>query len=290
MVQSVRELYEIAYDAEVKRQYQGKLSLIDKTYTKGNFVGSELYFNRVGQVQAVEHNPFTDLTYGDGGYNRVKCTFKDWDCAQLVDRPQQHNFTPDEARIDAEQSADVVVRRLNQTIIDALVATTTPHVGTANTPHVGTANTQLNVQTLRNVKRKFDKAGVPTSERYILLTADQLSSLLGQTEVTSSDYNSIKALVNGELNTFLGFQFTLVSDMKEGGLPTGYDTTLSTNYETAIAFHKRSIGFGVPKDGEIKTSMDWLPTKQAWQVNATVSCGSVVIDDTGVIPIWTTLY
>ncbi len=31
--------------------------------------------------------------------------------------------------------------------------------------------------------------------------------MLGTTEVTSSDFNSVKALANGEVNSFLGFNF-----------------------------------------------------------------------------------
>ena len=43
--------------------------------------------------------------------------------------------------------------------------------------------------------------------RYLVHNAAQLQNLLGQTQVTSADYNSVKALVNGELDTFLGFKF-----------------------------------------------------------------------------------
>jgi capsid protein len=42
-------------------------------------------------------------------------------------------------------------------------------------------------------------------------TVSQKHALLRTTEVTSSDYNTVKALVNGEVNTFMGIRFVWLS-------------------------------------------------------------------------------
>ncbi len=42
---------------------------------------------------------------------------------------------------------------------------------------------------------------------YLACSARQLTNLLGTTEVKSADYNTVKALVKGEINTFAGFEF-----------------------------------------------------------------------------------
>ena len=47
----------------------------------------------------------------------------------------------------------------------------------------------------------------PEETRYLVCTANQLSDFLNIAEVKSSDYNSIKALVQGEVDTYLGFKF-----------------------------------------------------------------------------------
>ena len=53
---------------------------------------------------------------------------------------------------------------------------------------------------------------------YILVCrAKDIDNLLGDTTITNSDYNAIKALVNGTINTYMGFKFVI--------LPT-------TNFET----------------------------------------------------------
>ena len=47
----------------------------------------------------------------------------------------------------------------------------------------------------------------PSVQLNFAVTAKQMTDLLETTEVTSPDYNTVKALVNGEINTFLGFNF-----------------------------------------------------------------------------------
>jgi hypothetical protein len=43
--------------------------------------------------------------------------------------------------------------------------------------------------------------------RVLVVAPQQLTNLLNTTEIKSADYNSIKALVNGQIDTFMGFKF-----------------------------------------------------------------------------------
>ena len=68
----------------------------------------------------------------------------------------------------------------------------------------------LTIAKLRTAKEKFDLASVdPSLPRFLFLVVGprQVSDLLGTTSVTSSDFNTVKALVNGEVDTFMGFKF-----------------------------------------------------------------------------------
>jgi hypothetical protein len=67
------------------------------------------------------------------------------------------------------------------------------------------ADTGLNVGKLRAAKQKLDANEAEDGDRYMIINAKQLQNLLAETEVTSSDYNVIKALVAGEVNSFMGF-------------------------------------------------------------------------------------
>ena len=60
--------------------------------------------------------------------------------------------------------------------------------------------------------------GVPNANLYAAITAQGLGGLLNEEEITSVDYNNVKALVNGDVDTFGGFKFVVIEDRAEGGL------------------------------------------------------------------------
>ena len=100
-------------------------------------------------------------------------------------------------------------------------------------------------------------------------------NMLRETEVTSSDFNTVKALVNGELDTFVGFKLVLIEDREEGGLP---DNTL-------FAYHKAAVGYAVGM--EPKTSVDWIAEKTSWLCNGMLKSGAVAREPQGIVKITT---
>ena len=75
------------------------------------------------------------------------------------------------------------------------------------------ANTGLTIGKLRQAKYMLDAADVDDEDpRYFAFTAKSLQDLLRTTEVTSNDYNTIKALVEGNVNTYMGFTFKRISN------------------------------------------------------------------------------
>ena len=71
------------------------------------------------------------------------------------------------------------------------------------------ADTGLNVEKLIQAKELLlaGEVEVDMEEVYIAITSQQLGDLLRSTEVTSAEYNEVKALVHGEVNKFMGFTF-----------------------------------------------------------------------------------
>ena len=79
---------------------------------------------------------------------------------------------------------------------------------------VGSSSTNVNlsVSILREAKRKLDAQDVdPSIPRYIAVGPSQIESLLSETAVTSADFNTVKALVQGEVDTFMGFKFIMTN-------------------------------------------------------------------------------
>ncbi len=143
---------------------------------------------------------------------------------------------------------------------------------------IGGTDTNLNLTKLRTAKRYLDKNNVPADGRCFLVSAAGLESLLGETAITSADFNSVKALVNGEIDTFLGFKFTMIGDRSEGGL--AIDASLD---RVCFAYHRDAVGFGIGMN--MKTEINYVPEKTSYLVNGMFSAGAIAIDDEGIVKI-----
>ncbi len=149
--------------------------------------------------------------------------------------------------------AGAIGRRMDQVVLDALTAAS----GTQTVANsVGGSNTNLNVAKLRAAKKAMDAANVPAENRCIIAHANNMDALLAETEVTSSDFNTVKALVSGDLtgNTFLGFRFVSIGDRDEGGLAID-----GSSDRVIFAFHKDAMGLGVNMNAQSR--VDYIPEK-----------------------------
>jgi hypothetical protein len=100
--------------------------------------------------------------------------------------------------------------------------------------------------------------------------------MLGETEITSSDFATVKALVSGEVDTFMGFKFVTLGDRDEGGLPL-------PSTRTCFAFHKDAMGMGIGMNQ--KSEINYVPEKTSFLVSSMFSAGAVAIDDEGIVKI-----
>jgi hypothetical protein len=192
------------FDAEVKQAYQGQAQLRPAVRVRSGVEGSTYKFPKIGKGVAQVRIPQTDVTPLNVTYGSVTATLSDYIAAEYSDIFMQAKVNFDERAELVKVVSGAIGRRQDQLIIDALVASSTANTVASS---VGGANTNLNLDKLLAAKKALDAKNVPMDNRHIFIHANNLSGLLGETKVTSSDFNSIKALVNGELNTFLGFNF-----------------------------------------------------------------------------------
>src|SRR5690606_24063182 len=148
---------------------------------------------------------------------------------------------------------------------------------------VGGVGTGMNTAKLRRAKALMDATGVPKvrGERFLVISAAGLEELLGTTEVTSSDYNTVKALYDGEVNYWLGFEIIQMEDRAEGGLPKS-----SGGVRTSYAYHKAAVGLAVGIN--FRTEVNYIPVKTSYLANGIFSGGAVAIDPEGIVEIETT--
>ena len=140
----------------------------------------------------------------------------DYEWADMIDDQDKLRMLIDPTSPYAVNGAYALGRAMDSDIIAAALGTSkTGENGTTDTAF-DTANQQiavgaagLTVAKLREAKKILlaNEVDVEMDPLYIAVTAKQLDDLLGTTEVTSADYNTVKALVQGSVDSFMGFKF-----------------------------------------------------------------------------------
>jgi hypothetical protein len=265
------------FDAEVKQAYQAKAQLVGAVRQRRGVEGSTVKFPKVGKGVATVRVPQSDVTPLNVSFSNVTATLQDWNAAEYSDIFNQQKVNFDERQELVQVVANAIGRRQDQIILDSLAASSTANVVTEDE---GGTDTGLNVAKLRAAKKLLDKNNVPMDNRHIIIHANSLASILGETAVTSADFNTVRALVSGELNTFLGFTFHTIGDRAEGGLP------IANSERKLWAFHRDAIGYaeGIAP----RTEINYIPEKTSFLVNAVFSAGAIAIDAEGIVEVQTT--
>jgi hypothetical protein len=274
---SLSNAFVTLFDAEVKQAYQGVAQLVGAVRQRRGVEGSTVKFPKVGKGIATARVPQSDVTPMNVGFSTVTATMQDWTAAEYSDIFSQAKVNFDERNELVQVVANAIGRRQDQLILDALSGSSTSLIVTEDE---GGTDTGLNVAKLRAAKKLLDKNNVPMDNRHIIIHANSLASILSETAVTSADFNTVRALVSGELNTFLGFTFHTIGDRSEGGLP------VASSERKLWAFHRDAIGYG--EGIAPRTEINYIPEKTSWLVNAVFSAGAIAIDAEGIVEVQTT--
>lgn len=267
------------FAAEVHRAYAAKGSMLDQLCRRRlGVVGADVHFPKMGKGMASQRSaPSVDVTPMNIANSRVSVTLQNWDASEYTDLFNQAEVNWSERAELAVVIADAMRRRKDQLIIDALYGAGT--FSTTTIPiTVGGAVSNMNTSKIRALKGAMDKASIPAEGRNILMHSNNLMALLGEDKITSSDYATVKALVYGEIDTWMGFKFITIGDRDEGGLP------LETANRICMAWHRDAVGYaeGI---AETPVSVDWIPVKKSWLSSASLKANALRIDALGVFEI-----
>lgn len=274
MAISVSNAFVTLFDAEVKQAYQGESALRNTVRLRTGVEAATHKFPKIGKGVATVRVPQTDVTPLNVTYAQVTCTLSDYIAAEYSDIFNQAKINFDERQELVQVVSKSIARRQDQMIIDALTNSST---GLTVASSVGGANTNLNLDKLLSAKKQLDAYNVPPTDRFVVIHANNLASLLDETEVKSSDFNTVKALVAGQLDTYLGFKFITIGDRSEGGLP------LSSGDRKVYAFHKQAVGMA--EGMGLTTRIDYIAEKTSYLVASMFSAGAVAIDAEGIVEI-----
>jgi hypothetical protein len=238
------------YASNVYHLSQQEGSIIAPIARKEIFVGKAEFFDRLGQAVAqdkVSRNSDTPNLNIDHTRRMVVTVTREW--GTLVDRKDKLQNIHSMEHEYAKAAQMGIGRKMDNVFIDkAFGVALTGEDGSTSTvlPNVqkvtAVASAALaypNILFLRKTALRLNQQKVK-GKRVIYHASDFLDALLGETTVTSADYNSVKALVNGDLKSFMGFEFQLCEELASyTATSNGWDSS-TYKFDTATGLYSAS--------------------------------------------------
>ena len=248
--------------------------------------GKNAFFDQVGvtaaQLRTSRHGDTPQL---DTPHSRRRLSLADYEWADLVDDVDKVRMLVDPTSSYARAAAAAMNRAMDDVIITAFNASASTGVAggssTALPSSQKTATSDqsdgLTIAKLLAAKKILDNNDVdPSLKRYIVCGPQQISDLLGTTQVTSSDFATVKALAEGSVNSFLGFDFIMSTRLNK-------DATNTTD-RLVFAYTEDAIKLGIGKDISAKIS-ERADKSYSTQVYYCMSLGAVRMEEKKVVQI-----
>ena len=254
------------YKSNVFHLAQQKGSRLRGAVKSETVTGTSHYFERIGataaQVRTTRHSNTPQI---DTPHSRRKVTLADYDWADLIDQEDKVRMLISPQSEYAKAGAYAMGRAMDDAIIAA--ASGNAFGGVAGATSVAVAK-------LIAAKEILDASDVdPDETKYLVCSAKEITSLLGDDKVTSADYNSVKALVAGQIDSFMGFNFIRTERIAASG-----------GDNLALAFTQSAIGLALGKD--IATRISERDDKNyATQVFLSMTIGATRVEDEKVVEI-----
>jgi hypothetical protein len=282
--------YTTQFDANWKHLVQQKNSRLKEYVTVDSIEGKEKSYNTIAlaTMEEITDRSVTTRINAQTFAKRWVRT-KEYDTAKLLDEWDEAKLgevvLPTSPIVQSHGAA--YARTCDTVIINALgnnAATGT--VGDVNVPlgsdqkvvpnyvESGTAvNSGLTIAKLRRAKFILDSNEVDEEEeRIIVVSAKQLQDLLRDPQVTSADFNTVRALVDGNVDTFMGFKFR-----RTQLLP------LTSTVRSCYAYVKSGV---VLAERGLKTYMDVrTDLSHSLQIRSVASLGAVRMEEKKVVEI-----
>jgi len=241
-------------------------------------VGQSKTVERIGATEAQQM--FTrhgDTTPSDTPHSRRWIDLIDYNWSEYIDDLDKAKMLADPTSEYLRAGVNAMNRKKDEIIIAALRGNArtadSGNVALPSTQKIAVDATGLTIAKLLSTKRTLDEAEVGSEERYLAVSAEQIADLLGVQQVTSSDYNAVRTLVDGKVDTFLGFKVIQTERLAKVGTS-----------RFCMAWAKSGLRLGVGTN--IATRISVRPDKNySTQVYAQMSLGAVRTEDVRVVEI-----
>jgi hypothetical protein len=279
-----------SYHGQLEHIFQQRGSKLRGTLREVSQNSEYDYWDRIGTASV---NTITtrhgDTPHNEIAHSRRRNQVVGYDTNEYFDNQDKLRMILDPKSGYAEAQAFALGVQMDDVIIAAMLGTaysgkegatavtydTTYRIANDYVETGGAATSNLTIAKLRRAMYLLESNDAIMDGEQVNIVAhpSQKQALLRTTEVTNADYNSVKALVHGEVNTFLGFNFIWTTR-----------TTSSGGYRQVLAYPRSAGLLGVSEN--IKVRIDELPAKRySFQVYSTATFGATRMWEEKVIQI-----
>ena len=220
------------YKANVDILSQQKGSKCQMCVRNESQTGKYGFYDQISKITALT-NPTTrhaDTVIIDTPHSRRRVGLAYYTFAELVDTADKVQMLVDPTSKYAVNAAYAFGRTKDSVILTAAsgiaytgeegaTATTFDNsmIVTASGGSYSGSTVGLNMDKLRGASLLLNANDVDMEGRYFVAHPEQQNDLLGLSELTSRDYNTIRTLVDGEIDTFMGFKFIWTTEVQKVG-------------------------------------------------------------------------
>jgi hypothetical protein len=278
MANTITQAFVEQFKSNVMHLSEQQRSRLRATITEDSVTGEKFNFERVGNVAAVvKSTRHTATPVLDVPHSRRTGTMTDYQWADLVDNEDKLRMLISPESAYAKAGANAMGKAFDDLIIAAATGNAVDgdgsNVALPSGQKIVHGSTGFTLAKLLTVKEIMDGGEVSDDDRVIIIGSKQVSDLLNTTEIKNADYNSVKALASGQIDTFMGFKFIRSERL-----------ALATTTRSCIAYTKSAIGLGLGSD--VTTKIDERPDlSYAHQVYLAFTAGATRIEDEGVVQI-----
>lgn len=279
-----------APDIAFTKQYQNTVNMLaqqmdsrlrSSVMVDSNFTGTKKFYEQYNQDSLVElTSRYQDTPVQLPDHRRRSVTARYYVSNTLEDPVDalQMLIDPKSTYLQAKMAAgnrkidDIIISALGGTAYTGVDGTTSQTLGAGQ--QIAAASTGMTKTKILRAKRLFDAAEVEKEDRFMSHTAAQMEDLLATTEVTSSDYNTVQALVQGQLKTWVGFEWIHTERLLADG----------SSDRLCYAWQKKGLQLAVQKDMESRVD-ERSDKNYAWQVYLRMAAGATRLEEVRVVEI-----
>lgn len=265
-------IYAQAYSRNIMQLAQQKYSkLLNTVYLRPNVRGKTFFQDQIGEWEMeTKGGRNVQTPNNDPRLARRMGTMLDYHDNRLLDRGDELKSISDPRSAYTIAAARSLGRKIDDVIIAASIGTANTGEtgsGTAATPStISITTATLNLVDVANAKKALDDNDVEEDDRFIVITPALLSSALQVSTLTSADYNAVKALVRGEINSFMGFNWIMSTRLsQQSGLE-------------GLVYHRYALCLAMAAQPLVRTD-ERSDLSYSWQIYYELNVGAVRLEE-----------